>query len=155
MSLEYLLRHSLSSDTTTRIRAELALRDVAAFDLLSVVHSNQDSSLRLSAMIWLKNYILHHWSAQFETFRGDLKAGDDKARLRQEFLRLIGDADRAVRLQAGYIISRIVVSDFPDEWPELLSQLMSLLQNPPTEETLHGALVVMKGKSINIASILI
>ena len=146
MSLDTLLLASLSADQTTRVQAEESLsKDVSAIDLIRYVKQSTDSASRLSALVYLKNYVLHHWSAQFAEFRGQLCSEEEKHALRHDCFSLIGDPERNVRAQAGFITSKIIASDYPEEWATVLDDLLSILARPQSEEWLNGSLIVMKG----------
>lgn len=148
MALEELLAASLSPDQPTRTNAERALSsEISATQLVQYINGSTNSAFRLSALVYLKNHVLHHWSAQFAEFRGQICSEEEKHILRHECFRLVGDGERAVRLQAGFITSKIIAADYPDEWATVLDDLLAVLAKPPSEDWLHGALVVMKGQS--------
>ena len=145
MALEALLAASISPDQGQRVQAEHTLSTtVTAIDLVRYVKGSKDSASRLSALVYLKNYVLQHWSAQFAEYKGQLCPEADKHALRHECFGLVGDAERSVRSQAGFITSKIIASDYPDEWATVLDDLLGVLAKPQTEDWLHGALVVMK-----------
>lgn len=144
--METLLDASLSTDLLLRSNAETTLStDVTAVQLLQFVKTAINNAQRLSALVYLKNYILRHWSAQFSEYRGQLCPADERHLIRHECFSLIGDPDRLVRLQSGYIVSKIAGADYPEEWATILDDLMGVLGKPSTAAWLHGALVVMKG----------
>lgn len=144
--MDALLVASLSSDYAVRTKAETSLStEVKALQLVEFVKTATDHAQRLSALIYLKNYVLHHWSTQFAEFRGPLCPIEERHSIRHECYNLIGDNDQLVRRQAGYIVSKIVAADYPDEWATVLDDLIVILGSPPTEAWLHGALVVMRG----------
>lgn len=146
MSLDTLLLASLSADSKTRIQAEESLsRDVSAVELMRYVKQSTDLASRLSALVYLKNYVLQHWSAQFAEYKGQLCSEEVKHVIRHDCYSLIGDSQRVVRAQAGFITSKIIAADYPEEWATVLDDLLSNLARPTSEEWLNGSLIVMKG----------
>lgn len=148
MSLQNLLEASLHPDGTIRSQAEEALSTrVSAVQLVEFIKSAPASreALRLAALVYLKNDILHRWTNQFAEFRGPVCPGDEKHALRHACFHLIGDTTRTVRLQAGYIVSKMITADYPEEWATVLDDLMAILAKPQSASWLHGSLVVMKG----------
>lgn len=147
MSLEALFDASLNPDPALRAQAEGVLStSVSPLQLIHFVGSTTNHAQRLGALVYLKNYILHHWSAQFAEFKGTLCSDDDRHVLRHECFKLLGDAEKAVRLQAGFIVSKMIASDYPEDWATVLDDLISILAKPPTASWLQGSLVVMKGE---------
>lgn len=146
MSLQALFEASLSPDQAARTQAETALStNVSATQLVQFIKTSSSGAHRQSALIYLKNYVLHHWSTQFSEFRGPLCPEEERHVLRHESFSLIGDQERNIRVQAGFIVSKLIGSDYPDEWATVLDDLMGILAKPQNECWLHGALVVMKG----------
>lgn len=144
--MDVLLDASLSHDHATRAKAEVSLStEVTALQLVEFVKTATNHAQRLSALVYLKNYVLQHWSSQLAEYRGRLCPFEERHSIRHECYNLIGDSDRLVRLQAGYIVSKIIAVDYPEEWATVLDDLINILGKPPTEAWLHGALVVMKG----------
>ncbi|ORY85698.1 armadillo-type protein [Protomyces lactucae-debilis] len=143
-SLRELLGASLSPDQQQREAAEQNLQGVSLLTLAQFLESEGDAALRQTALVLLKNGVVKHWSPTFPEFCEPLCPDQDRPTIRHLVFKLVGDSERSIRLQAGYITSRIVASDYPDEWATVLDDLLRILQKPPSEAWLHGALVVMK-----------
>lgn len=147
-SVEQVLGASLSPDAGARTEAERQLTTIPAIELVNFAKSSQSSSrdiaLRQAALVYLKNYVLRTWSVQFAEYAGQPCPEESKHALRHGLFDLIGDGDRAVRLQAAYIVSRIVSADYPEEWTTVLDDLLGELARPQSPDRLEGALVVMK-----------
>jgi hypothetical protein len=144
-SIRVLLEASLSTDAEKRSTAEKSLKTIPSLTLAQYLESESDLALRQTALVLLKNAVVQHWSPTFAEYRPPACSDTDKPFIRHLAFKLVGDAERSIRLQAGYITSRIVASDYPEEWATVLDDLLQILQKPPSEAWLHGALVVMKG----------
>ncbi len=69
---------------------------------------------------------------------------ENKAQIRQRLLELVttDQLDRKLKAAAGLVVSKIAMSDYPIEWPDLLDNLLQLIPNA-TDGQLHGALKVL------------
>jgi importin-9 len=108
-------------------------------------HTDVPLNIRQAALLALKNFVLAGWSPQFDEFKGQLLVNDEnKARLRHALLELAtsGEHDRKVKSAASYVVSKIASADFPEEWPDLLSNLLNLIPTA-SDSQLHGALKVL------------
>lgn len=89
--------------------------------------------------------VLKTWSPSLDEYEEPSILSDaTKEHIRQSVLSIAtaGDDDRKIVGAASYVVSKIASADFPEQWPSLLSTLLTLV--PQARETqLHGVLVVL------------
>ncbi|EJF67437.1 ARM repeat-containing protein [Dichomitus squalens LYAD-421 SS1] len=141
------LSATLSTDTNTRISAELKLSQLlnspeAALALSQLVLTSEaDLSLRQSAAIILRKYVTEHWSPYFSQFKGNAPPPEVKTQIRQAVFQGLSDPTRKIRSLCARVLSSIANSDWPDEYPELLNSLIGLLSSL-SPDSVHGAMQV-------------
>ncbi|KAL1950948.1 hypothetical protein VTO73DRAFT_97 [Trametes versicolor] len=141
------LSATLSSDTNTRIAAELKLGGLlkvpeAALGLSQLIlTSNADLSLRQSAAIVLRKYVNEHWSPYFSQFKGSAPPPEIKTQIRQAVFQGLSDPIRKIRSLCAHTLSSIANCDWPDEYPDLLNSLIGLLSSL-SPDSVHGAMQV-------------
>ncbi|KAJ7040268.1 ARM repeat-containing protein [Mycena alexandri] len=141
------LRATLDSNTNTRISAELKLAEYLALPdaglALSSLAIAQDAemSLRQSASIMLRKYVTERWSPYFQTFKGSAPSVEVKTQIRLAVFHGLSDPDRKIRTLCAHTLSSIANSDWPDEYPDLLSSLIGLLSSG-SSDSVHGAMQV-------------
>lgn len=116
----------------------LALIKIASYD-------NVPLAIRQASLLCLKTFVLVAWSPQFDEFRGQLLVAlENKARIREALLELATteSVDRRLKTAASYVVSKIASADFPEQWPDLLPQLLHMIPNGPDGQ-IHGALKVL------------
>ncbi|KAL8837957.1 MAG: hypothetical protein Q9170_002329 [Blastenia crenularia] len=147
-----LLAATLEPAPETRTNAErhleqLYTNDAFPISLISIAsHNSVDLSLRQSALLVLKTFVLRTWSPSLNEFQGIETNITDatKEQVRQSLLALAtsGDQERKVISASSYVVSKIASVDFPDAWPSLLPTLLQLIPRSH-ESQLHGVLVVL------------
>jgi len=114
--------------------------------LLSVgAHVEVPVNIRQAALLYLKTWVQACWSDGFDEFNGQLYAdGARRAQIRQALLDLAlnGHDERKVKSAASLVVSKIATTDFPDDWPDLLPTVLSVVGSG-TDAQLHGALKVL------------
>jgi hypothetical protein len=110
-------------------------------------HESVPLNIRQAALLYLKQLVLAGWSDSLQTdeYKGQiLIAEENKPKLRQLLLEIAtaDQVDRKLKAAAGLVVSKIASSDYPDQWPDLLPNLLNLIPNA-TEGQLHGALKVL------------
>ncbi|KAK1033592.1 hypothetical protein LTS16_016150 [Friedmanniomyces endolithicus] len=108
-------------------------------------HGEVPVNVRQAALLYLKTFIQACWSPQFDEFGGQLYYDDrGKARVRQSLLdiALSGRDERKVQSAASLVVSKIATADFPDEWPDLLPTVLSVVGSG-SDVQLRGALKVL------------
>ncbi|KAH6662973.1 armadillo-type protein [Halenospora varia] len=107
-------------------------------------HSSVSPEIRQSALLLLRSFVEKNWSGQDENGPSIQIDEGVKEGLRVQMLELAtsGEADRKIKSAASYVVSKIANVDFPEQWPNLLPQLLNLIPNA-TDAQLHGALKVL------------
>ncbi|KAJ2907317.1 hypothetical protein MKZ38_003173 [Zalerion maritima] len=108
-------------------------------------HSSVAPAIRQQALLILRTFIDKHWSERDSDGIPQNPIGDDaKAQLRSILLELaLGSGDqRLVKTSACYAVSKIASFDFPEQWPDLLPNLINICPNG-TDIQLHGALKIL------------
>ncbi|KAK3986550.1 importin subunit beta-5 [Cladorrhinum sp. PSN332] len=151
--LATLLVRTHSKDEGPRKQAELDLlnaRPSPEFPLaLLRIGAAQDATveLRQSAWSYLRQFVVDNWAPDGET--GQLPPipipDSTKEQIRNGSLeQVLGpEGQRKVKVAASYVISKIAISDFPDEWPTLLPAVLGVMPNE-SDVQLHGALLVLQ-----------
>lgn len=147
-----LLTETQSAQEATRKNAEWQLKQLRdqnvdfPLGLVSVgAHEGVSVEVRQAALLYLKTFVLACWSPQFDEFSGPLYAEDGrKAQIRQGLLDLAinGCDERKIKSAASLVISKIATADFPDQWPDLLPTVLTVV-GTGVDAQLHGALKVL------------
>ncbi|KAL5519373.1 hypothetical protein ACEPAH_1056 [Sanghuangporus vaninii] len=142
------LASSLSADPNTRMSAELRLNEFFAnpatcLALASITISQDiDVSLRQITVIVLHKYVKERWSPFFPSFKGNAPSVEFKTQVRGAIFKALSDPNRKIRSSSARTLSLIANSDWPDEYPDLLSSLMDLLSSSSLD-SVHGAMQVL------------
>ncbi|KAH7915756.1 armadillo-type protein [Hygrophoropsis aurantiaca] len=146
-NVSQILADTLSSNPNVRISAELTLSSVlehpeAALALSQLALTQDvDISLRQSASILLKKYVAERWSPYFSSFKGKAPSVEVKTQIRQTLFQGLSDPSRKIRSLSAHTISSIASCDWPDEYPDLLSSLITLISSG-SPDSVHGAMQV-------------
>ncbi|TRM70438.1 armadillo-type protein [Schizophyllum amplum] len=141
------LTATLNSNPNVRISAELKLAELSALPETGVflaqlaLSSEAELPLRQSASIVLRKYVVERWSPIFPQFRGPAPPQETKAAVRQMVFQGLSDPDRKIRSLCARTMSTLANADWPDENPELLASLISLLSSG-SPNSVHGAMQV-------------
>ncbi|KAA1471630.1 ARM repeat-containing protein [Dentipellis sp. KUC8613] len=143
-----LLTSTLNSDPNVRIAAELKLSESltnpqSALSLAQLIHAQDaDLSLRqISSHILLRKYVEEHWSPFFQQFKGNAPPVEVKSQIRTIVFQGLSDPIRKIRSLCAHTLSTIAMSDWPDEYPDLLTSLLGLLSSG-SPDSVHGAMQV-------------
>lgn len=82
-----------------------------------------------------------HWSPYFSTFRGQAPSSDLKSQIRSGIFSGLSLSHRKLRSLSAAALSTIAKSDWPDEYPDLLNDLIALLSSG-SQNGIHGAMEV-------------
>ncbi|KAI5463506.1 putative importin beta-5 subunit [Mariannaea sp. PMI_226] len=149
--LVQLLANTQSSEQAPRQQAEIELkraRTNPAFpqSLANVAsHSSVDTSIRQAALTNLRLFIEGNWSPEQVEGEPQIPISDDvRVQLKQTLLDLAlsPEGDRKVKISASYVVGKIAIHDFPDQWPTLLPTVLGVMSSG-TDAQLHGALRVL------------
>ncbi|ETW86593.1 hypothetical protein HETIRDRAFT_456575 [Heterobasidion irregulare TC 32-1] len=131
-----LLSSTLNPDPNTRISAELKLSEVL---------TNHQSVLALSELILAPDvdikYVSEHWSPYFQQFKGGAPTVQVKRQIREVVFQGLSDQDSRIRTLCAHIVSTIANSDWPDDYPDLLKNLIALL-SAGQPNSVHGVMQV-------------
>ncbi|CAE6421477.1 unnamed protein product [Rhizoctonia solani] len=120
------LQQTLNPDPNIRVAAELKLSELFA---------QPPGTL-------LKKYVNERWSPFFSGFRGNAPPVEVKTEIRAGIVKGLSDPTRKIRSLSAAVCSLIAHCDWPDEYPELLDELIALL-NTNNSEAIHGSMQVM------------
>lgn len=116
---------------------------------LGLVHVGAEGSLpipvRQAALLYLKTFVLACWSEQFDEFEGQLYVyADRRVQVKHSLLELAlsEGGERKVKSAASLVVSKIATADFPDQWPDLLPRILSVVASG-SDAQLQGALKVL------------
>ncbi|UKZ74242.1 hypothetical protein TrVFT333_001904 [Trichoderma virens FT-333] len=138
-----LLAASLDTNADSRRRAELQLKQVedhAGFliCLLDVLEAEQDASVRLATVIYIKNRVNRSWY-QAEGIPSESSiAEDEKVRIRDRLVPILASSEGLVRQQLIPVLQRILQCDFPSRWPRFLEFTLELLNTNNPNSALAG-----------------
>lgn len=143
-----------SPDNNVRKAAELAFSEyvrenpsTAAFELIMTATVPEDQlpiDVRQSCLLHLKRLVPKYWSLAFQLFVGPPIAQDLKAMIRQNLIALSTSLPHSkIRAGSAYVIVQIAASDYPDEWPDLLSRLYELALKSDDPVAVQGSLTVL------------
>ncbi|PNP49445.1 hypothetical protein THARTR1_09767 [Trichoderma harzianum] len=138
-----LLAASLDTNADSRRRAELQLKQVedhAGFliCLLDVLEAEQDASVRLATVIYIKNRVNRSWY-QAEGIPSESSiAEEEKVRIRDRLVPILASSEGLVRQQLIPVLQRILQCDFPSRWPRFLEFTLELLNTNNANSALAG-----------------
>ncbi|KAH7338870.1 ARM repeat-containing protein [Rhizoctonia solani] len=142
------LQQTLNPDPNIRIAAELRLSELSTqpqtgLSLTQILLSNDiELSQRQIAGTLLKKYVNERWSPFFSGFRGSAPPVEIKTEIRSAIVRGLSDPIRKIRSLSAAVCSLVAHCDWPDEYPELLDQLIALLSTDNLD-AIHGSMQVM------------
>ena len=124
----------------------LYTNDAFPISLISIAaHKSVPLEHRQAALLSLKKLVLKTWSPSLEEYEGtEVLTDATKGQIRQAILAIAtaSEEERKIVAAASYVTSKIASVDFPEQWPSLLSTLLSTV--PQADATqLHGVLVVL------------
>ncbi|KAB5540361.1 armadillo-type protein [Coniochaeta sp. 2T2.1] len=108
-------------------------------------HTTIPTEIRQSALSTLRKFVENNWSPDDYDEQRFPIADATKDQLRSMMLELVlnTEVERKVKTAASYVVSKIAISDFPDNWPNLLPTVLSVM--PAGEDVqLHGALRILQ-----------
>ncbi|KAJ1668693.1 importin-alpha export receptor [Coemansia sp. RSA 1813] len=130
-SLAQSLQQTLSPTAQTRKQAESFLKAIEqtphfVVPLLQLVNNDAtDGNIRFAAALYFKNFVKRCWPQDECT--EDLLSADDRRTVKEEIVSLMLTTPKKLQLQIGEAVSIIADNDFPEQWPDLISTLVSKL----------------------------
>ncbi|KAK3177711.1 hypothetical protein Dsin_033052 [Dipteronia sinensis] len=150
-----LLQATLTPNTATVSNAEQALKSLYnqseyPFALLSLAtHTDLNIGLRKSALTNFRQYIDATWSPQLEEdFQGAVYLNDEaKSQIRDKTWSVCvnadGTVDGSLQRLASSAVAHIASVDFPDNWPGLFPEIISILKTNQQDAAAQGTLRVL------------
>ncbi|PNP82113.1 hypothetical protein FNYG_04566 [Fusarium nygamai] len=141
-----LLATSLDPDADSRRRAELQLKQIEEQPgflecLLDILQAEQEASVRLSTVIYVKNRVNRSWYNN-EGYSPDPPTAiipeEEKARVRDRLLPILATSETLVRQQLIPVLQRILQYDFPARWPKFMDFTVELLNTNNPGSVLAG-----------------
>ncbi|KAJ2553633.1 importin-alpha export receptor [Coemansia sp. RSA 1933] len=130
-SLAQSLHQTLSATAQTRKQAESFLNAIEkaphfVVPLLQLVNNDAtDSNIRFAAALYFKNFVKRRWPQ--DECSEDPLSETDRTTIKQEIVQLMLTTPKQLQLQIGEAVSIIADTDFPEQWPDLISTLVSKL----------------------------
>ncbi|KAJ1797735.1 importin-alpha export receptor [Coemansia sp. RSA 2399] len=130
-SLAQSLHQTLSPTAQTRKQAESFLNAIEqtphfVVPLLQLVNNDAtDGNIRFAAALYFKNFVKRRWPQNEDS--EDLLPEDDRKIIKEEIVQLMLTTPKKLQLQIGEAVSIIADNDFPEQWPNLISTLVSKL----------------------------
>ncbi|WVR07905.1 hypothetical protein IAU60_004948 [Kwoniella sp. DSM 27419] len=137
------LQATLSPEERTRKHAEDQLRQLFTVPEggLSLARILLAQDVPIAQRQMSTAYINQHWTPASVSFEQPIAPIEVKAQIRPIILSGLSDPQRKIRLAAAFALSTVAKYDWPDDYPDLLSQLVSLLRGSP--DSVHGAMRVI------------
>lgn len=132
---------TLEVEQTVREQAEARLRQFASTPgflgaCLDIISANEaPAHCRKAATVYFKNRVVRYWRDS-----DNIDAGE-KPVLRERILSLMCEVDWPTKYQLLPVLRVIVASEYPSSWPQLLSDVFSLLQKQNNVSDLYTGIV--------------
>ncbi|KAG6007567.1 hypothetical protein E4U43_000285 [Claviceps pusilla] len=149
--LVQLLANTQLPDQGPRQQAEIELKRARTSPAYPVSlakiasHTSISTGIRQSALTSLRLFIENNWAVGDQDDEPIIPISDEsRAILKQSLLDLAlsQEEDRKVKIAASYVVGKIAIYDFPEQWPNLLPTILSIIPTG-TDTQLHGALRVL------------
>lgn len=141
-----------SPENALRQAAEIKFNHLAAENPSQIAYSLIQSALaenlsvdtRQSCLLHLKRLVPKFWSIGFELFVGPAIDQNLKQDIRLQLILLVTSSTvTKIRSGVAYVIVQIAAADYPDEWPNLLTDLYTHATNLASEPAVVGGLAVL------------
>ncbi|KAI9320966.1 armadillo-type protein [Dichotomocladium elegans] len=128
-ALQQYLQQTFDPSTQKEAECQLAAVEVQqgfAFLLLKLITDDNISLvLRFAGAVYFKNYIKRRWVPDNE--QDNIITPQDRQAIKADIVRLLISVPEKLQLQISDALSIIAAADFPDEWDNLIEQLVSHL----------------------------
>lgn len=143
MDLRNTIASTLSPDANTRQQAELTLKaaeDQPGFPnaLLDVLLAEQDSAVKLSTAVYLKNKISRGWAPQDENPIHKSIPEPERKPFRDRILPTLAASPAQIRAQIVPMLQTILQYDFGPKWPEYMDITLQLLNTSEVSSVSAG-----------------
>ncbi|EAL18781.1 hypothetical protein CNBI0420 [Cryptococcus deneoformans B-3501A] len=142
------LQSTLSPEENVRKHAEEQLKQLFAVPegglSLARLLNAQDVPLfqRQMTGVLLQQYVNQHWTPASAQFQHPITPIEVKAQIRPLVFSGLSDPERKIRLASAFSLSAIARYDWPDDYPDLLPQLVNLLTSG-SSDSVHGGMRVI------------
>jgi hypothetical protein len=133
--IAHCLQVTLEPDQARRAAAEqqLVAEDVQpgfGTALVQIVTSQEvPAHLRQLAAVLLKQHIRRHWVEGDDKFQPPETSEAEKQYIRQQLPTGLADSDSRVRTAVGMAVAAIASWDWPQAWPDLMSNIISSIRS--------------------------
>ncbi|GBC10855.1 hypothetical protein RclHR1_09960006 [Rhizophagus clarus] len=94
--------------------------------LLDIINDKSvDVNLRFFGVIFFKNGVDKYWR---KTAKNTINP-EEKAKIRSQLLSFMDESHNQLATQSAVLVSKIARIDFPNEWPDLLQNLLSIIHS--------------------------
>ncbi|CAG8494007.1 26063_t:CDS:10, partial [Racocetra persica] len=109
--------------------------------LLDIIFDRSiDVNIRFLGAIFFKNGVDRYWR---KTSKHAINP-DEKVKIRNRLLSFIDEAHNQLATQCAVIVSKIARFDYPNEWPELLQNLLSIIHSTITTISDSRTILIQK-----------
>uniref|UniRef100_A0A3P9BW64 Exportin-2 n=2 Tax=Haplochromini TaxID=319058 RepID=A0A3P9BW64_9CICH len=127
-TLTQFLRKTLDPDPTVRRPAEKFLESVEGNQnypllLLTLLEKSQDNVIRVCAAVTFKNYIKRNWRIVED--EPNKISDPDRTAIKANIVNLMLSSPEQIQKQLSDAISIIGREDFPQKWPDLLTEMVT------------------------------
>ncbi|KAI8980903.1 Cse1-domain-containing protein [Pilobolus umbonatus] len=140
--LPQLLSQTLNPLTQKEASVQLSqIETQSGFSLVLLKFISDDSvdlTLRMSAAVYFKNYIKRNWVIDNEK-DVDRISPQDRLGIKNQIVQLMINVPERIQLQISDALSLIAASDFPENWTNLLPELISKLS--PTDYRVNNGIL--------------
>lgn len=95
--------------------------------LLNILEADQDTGVKLSSAVYLKNRITKGWESSEGSPNVKLLPDTEKATIKNRIVPILAHSISQVRAQLTTILQKILHYDFPEKWPDFLQLTIQLL----------------------------
>ncbi|KAI1003843.1 putative importin [Podosphaera aphanis] len=135
---------TLDANADNRRRAELDLKTAEEHlgftdALLDILLAEQEPSIRMSTVIYLKNRVTRAWSIESSSSQQNKPIPEDeKQRFRDRLLPVLASSNPQIRQQLVPILQKILHYDFPEKWPGFINMNAQLLNANDVSSIMAG-----------------
>nr|XP_019009559.1 uncharacterized protein I206_06208 [Kwoniella pini CBS 10737]OCF48340.1 hypothetical protein I206_06208 [Kwoniella pini CBS 10737] len=140
------LQATLNPDEAIRKNAEEQLKQLflmpeGGLSLAKILLAQEADLAQRQIRVLLQQYINQHWTPASASFQHPITPIETKSQIRPIIFSGLSDPQRKIRLSAAFALSTVARFDWPDDYPDLLSQLVGLLGR--SSNSVHGAMRVI------------
>ncbi|KAL2056272.1 hypothetical protein ABVK25_003295 [Lepraria finkii] len=110
--------------------------------LLDILQAEQDNSIRLSSVVYLKNRVSRAWQPNEDSTTVKRISDEEKIDLRNRLLPILASSQQQIRAQLIPVLQKVLSYDFPEKWPNFLNLTLRLL-NTNDANSVHAGLNCM------------